>query len=126
MVALLSMMLASPAVLAAGGTVIESFGSTSLVQVGNNFYFYPVGGNSGPQFKYGGSAVSVGRYPFDLHRSGENGERLSSRTSRNRRGPVYGLEYGQQWQCRFNGTGGSWCRVRVPCLNHSSPVSSRT
>ena len=36
--------------------MIESFGSTSLVQVGNNFYFYPVGGSSGPLFKYGGSA----------------------------------------------------------------------
>ena len=32
--------------------MIESFGSTSLVQVGNNFYFYPVGGSSGPLFKY--------------------------------------------------------------------------
>ena len=50
-VALLSMMLASPAALAASGTVIKSFGSTSLVQVGNNFYFYPVGGSSGPLLK---------------------------------------------------------------------------
>ena len=64
MAALVSMMLASPAVLAAGDPVIESFGSTSLVQVGNDFYFYPVGGNSGPQLKYGGSAVTVERYPF--------------------------------------------------------------
>ena len=37
--------------------MIEFFGSTSLVQVGNNFYFYPVGGSSGPLFKYGGSPV---------------------------------------------------------------------
>ena len=51
-VALLSMVLASPAALPPG-TVIELFGTTSLVQVGNNFYFYPVGGSSGPQFKYG-------------------------------------------------------------------------
>jgi len=59
-IALSPMMLASPAVLAQSvapsGTVIESFGSTSLVQVGNNFYFYPVGGSSGPLFKYRGSA----------------------------------------------------------------------
>ena len=40
-IALSSTVLASPAALAAGGTVIESFGSTSLVQVGNNFYFTP-------------------------------------------------------------------------------------
>src|SRR5205085_786493 len=40
----------------------ESFGSTSLVQVGNYYYFYPVGGSSGPQFKYNGSPVSAGQY----------------------------------------------------------------
>ena len=49
---------------AAAATVIESFGSTSLVQVGSNFYFYPVGGSTGPLFKYGGSAVAVGQYPW--------------------------------------------------------------
>jgi serralysin len=47
----------SPAV-----TVIESFGATSLVQVDNSYYFYPVGGSSGPQFKYGGAPVGVGQY----------------------------------------------------------------
>ena len=44
------------------GTVIESFGSISLVQVGSNFFFYPVGGSSGPEFKYNGSPVSAGQY----------------------------------------------------------------
>jgi serralysin len=47
----------------AAPVVIESFGSTSLVQVGNYYYFYPVNGSSGPQFKYNGSPVSVGQYP---------------------------------------------------------------
>ena len=61
MVALLSMTLASPAALAAG-TVIESFGSTSLVQVGSNFYLYPVGGSSGPVLKVDGSSVVAGQY----------------------------------------------------------------
>ena len=42
--------------------MIESFGSTSLVQVGNNFYFYPVGGSSGPVLKVGGSPVAAGQY----------------------------------------------------------------
>ena len=86
---------------AAPKTVIESFGSTSLVQVGNNFYFYPVGGSSGPLFKYGGSAVAVGQFPVELHRGGANGERLSSRTSCRRHGSVHGLEHRQQWQFRF-------------------------
>jgi serralysin len=40
---------------------IESFGATSLVQVGGNFYFYPVGGSSGPQFKYNGTPVVAGQ-----------------------------------------------------------------
>ena len=92
----------SPAALAAAGTVIESFGSTSLVQVGNNFYFYPVGGSSGPQFKYRrhaghGGTISESSY----HRGRENGERLSSRTSYAGYGPVHGLEHRQQRQLRF-------------------------
>ena len=47
-------------------TVIESFGSTSLVQVGSNYYFYPVGGSSGPEFKYNGSPVAVGQYEWSF------------------------------------------------------------
>ena len=42
-----------------GGTVIESYGATSLVQLGSNFYFNPVAGGSGPQLKYGGTAFSA-------------------------------------------------------------------
>jgi Tryptophan-rich Synechocystis species C-terminal domain len=43
-------------------TVIESFGATSLVEVGNNFFFYPVGGNSGPELKINGAAVTAGQF----------------------------------------------------------------
>jgi hypothetical protein len=43
-------------------TVIEAFGSTSLVQVGGNYYFDPVGGGTGPEFQYRGSAVTVGEF----------------------------------------------------------------
>lgn len=42
---------------AAAGTVIESSGSTSLVQSGANLYMNPVGSGSGPELKYGGSPV---------------------------------------------------------------------
>jgi serralysin len=45
-------------------TVIESFGSTSLVQVGNNYFFYPVGGSSGPEFEYQGAPVAAGEYAW--------------------------------------------------------------
>src|SRR5438477_9072 len=43
-------------------TVIESFGSTSLVQVGSNYFLNPVAGGTGPELKYGGSPVTVGEY----------------------------------------------------------------
>ncbi|MET4391694.1 uncharacterized protein YaiE (UPF0345 family), partial [Bradyrhizobium sp. F1.4.3] len=43
-------------------TTIESFGSTSLAQVGRNFYLNPVGGGSGPELKYGGSAVVASQF----------------------------------------------------------------
>ncbi len=48
------------------GTVIEALGSTSLVQVGSNYYFYPVGGSSGPQFSYKGTPVAVGQYEWSF------------------------------------------------------------
>ena len=36
------------------------------MQVGSNYYFYPVGGSSGPQFKYQGSPVAVGQYEWSF------------------------------------------------------------
>jgi 20S proteasome alpha/beta subunit len=41
-------------------TVIESFGSTKLVQVGSNFFLNPVAGGTGPELKYGGAAFVAG------------------------------------------------------------------
>ena len=43
------------------GTVIESFGSTSLVEVGNNFFLDNSAG-SGPELKYGSAAVMAGQF----------------------------------------------------------------
>ena len=40
-------------------TVVESDGSTSLTQIGKNFYLYD-SGDTGPVLKYGGSAVVAG------------------------------------------------------------------
>ena len=42
-------------------TVIESAGSTSLTEIGNNFYFYNSGG-SGPSFKFGGTPFTAGEF----------------------------------------------------------------
>src|SRR5258708_3840517 len=40
--------------------VIEAVGSTSLAEVGNNFYLYTNG--TGPELKYNGAAVVVGQF----------------------------------------------------------------
>ena len=42
--------------------IIQTDGSTSLVQVGSNYFLDPVGGSSGPEMKYGGAAVTVGEF----------------------------------------------------------------
>ena len=41
--------------------MIESFGSTSLAEVGNN-YFLDNSAGSGPELKYGGAAVAAGQF----------------------------------------------------------------
>src|SRR2546430_10758160 len=41
---------------------IESFGSTSLVEVGNVFYLDSISSGTGPQLKYGGAAVTAGQF----------------------------------------------------------------
>jgi Ca2+-binding RTX toxin-like protein/20S proteasome alpha/beta subunit len=43
-------------------TTLESFGSTKLVQVSNNYAFYPVGGSSSPQIRFNGAAMTVGQF----------------------------------------------------------------
>ena len=42
--------------------MIESFGSTSLVEVGTNYFLYPVGGSSGPELSYSGAPVVAGQF----------------------------------------------------------------
>ena len=41
---------------------IESFGVTSLVQVGNNYFLNPVAGGTGPELNVSGSPVVTGEY----------------------------------------------------------------
>src|SRR5216683_2594340 len=43
-------------------TVIEALGSTSLVEVGNNFYLNSISSGSGPELKYAGAAVATGQF----------------------------------------------------------------
>ena len=42
--------------------MIEASGSTSLVQVGNNYFLDPVAGGTGPELKYDGAPVVAGQF----------------------------------------------------------------
>ena len=58
-------------------TVIEAQGSTSLVQVADDYFLFPVGGSSGPELSYNGAPVTVGEFGrVDADRRGEDGQRL--------------------------------------------------
>jgi serralysin len=43
-------------------TVIEAFGTTTLTEVGNNFYLNSISSGTGPELKYAGAAVVSGAY----------------------------------------------------------------
>jgi Ca2+-binding RTX toxin-like protein len=43
-------------------TTIESFGSTKLLQIVNNYSMMPVGGTSGPVIRFGGAGVTAGQF----------------------------------------------------------------
>ena len=49
---------------AAAGTVIESFGQTSLVQVGNNYFLDSNSTGTGPEVMYGGAPLTVGEFAW--------------------------------------------------------------
>ena len=41
--------------------MIEAFGSTSLVEIGSNYYLDSIGSGSGPELKYGGAPFAAGQ-----------------------------------------------------------------
>src|SRR6266478_5132325 len=47
---------------AASSTVIEALGSTSLVQVGNNYFLDSISSGTGPSLKYAGAAIVTGQF----------------------------------------------------------------
>ena len=80
--------------------VIELSGSTSLTQVGSNYYLYNSG--AGPQLKYGGTAVVAGQISGWAPIAGRtNLGRLSGRLEGERRRSIYALDHRQQRQLRF-------------------------
>ena len=48
--------------LPAGTSLIEGLGSTATVQVGNNYFFDPVSGGTGPELKLSGAAFTAGTW----------------------------------------------------------------
>jgi len=43
-------------------TTLESYGSTSLVQAGSNYFMNPTAGGAGPSIKYSGTSVVAGQF----------------------------------------------------------------
>ena len=60
-----------------GPPIIEADGSTSLVEAGSNYYFYPIGGSSGPELKYAGAPFAAGEAgtwtPIGAEQTGSGG-----------------------------------------------------
>ena len=80
-------------------TVIESFGSTSLVEVGNNFFLDNISSGTGPELKYGGAAVVAGQFggwtPIGAEQTA-GGYEVALENAGHR--SVHGLEHRQQRQ----------------------------
>ena len=43
-------------------TDTSAFGSTSLAEIGNNYFLFAAGGTTGPELKYNGAAVTSGKF----------------------------------------------------------------
>ena len=43
-------------------TDTNSFGSTSLAKIGNNYFLFAAGGTTGPELQYAGAAVTAGEF----------------------------------------------------------------
>ena len=105
-------------------TVIESFGSTSLVEVGTNFYLDNSAG-AGPELKYGGAAVVAGQFgtwtPIGAEQTA-SGYDVAWKNA--------GTDQYTVWTTDSSGNylSESSARCREPALrwNRSRPVSTRT
>ena len=43
-------------------TDTSSFGSTSLAEIGNNYFLFAAGGTTGPELQFNGAAVTAGQF----------------------------------------------------------------
>ena len=106
-------------------TVIESFGSTSLLESGSNYFLQPAGG-SAVELSYAGAPVVAGQF-----------QAPGSRSARSRRRT--GMRWPGRWQAPISIRCGTPTitantsqalspsrRERAPRWNRSKPVSSKT
>ena len=104
--------------------MIESFGSTSLVEVGNNFFLDNSAG-SGPELKYGGAAVVAGQFgawtPIGAEQTASGYEVAWK---------ITGADQYTVWTTDSNGnyisSTSALCREPALRWNRSRPVSTRT
>ena len=84
------------------GTVIEAAGSSSLVEVGTNFYLDSISTGSGPELKYGGKAVVAGQFsgwtPIGAEQTATGYEVAWKVTGSDQ---VFGLDHRQSRQLRW-------------------------
>ena len=86
-----------------GASVIESLGSTSLVEVGTNFYLDSISTGTGPSLKYGGADVVAGQFgigwtPIGTEQTATGYEVAWKERCRS----VFGVEYRQQRQLHLD------------------------
>ncbi len=106
-------------------TVIEAFGSTSLVQVGSNFFLDTSAAASGPELKYGGAAVVAGQFggwtPIGAEQTA-SGYDVAWKMA--------GADQYTVWSTDSSGNyvsnPSAQCREAAPRWNRSRPPSTRT
>ena len=80
-------------------TDTSSFGSTSLAQIGNNYFLFAAGGTTGPELQYNGAAVTTGEFgdwnPIGAVQTA-NGYEVAWKNSSDR--PLHGVDHRQQRQ----------------------------
>src|SRR5258705_9681301 len=78
---------------AATAFAIETLGSTSLVQVGNNYFLHTISSGTGPSLKYAGADVVVGQVnpytPIAAEQTARSEERRVGKECRSRWSPYH-------------------------------------
>jgi hypothetical protein len=103
-------------------TVIEALGSTSLVQVGSNYFLNPVGGTSGPELSISGAPLAAGgSYTPVAAEQTASGYDVALKMA----GDMYTV-WATDGMGNYGGRSSTRCREPVLRSKRSNPSSSRT